>query len=177
MSELRCPGCGAPLDGAHGNRKWCSERCRKQTAYGGTCKTCGARTNGSNGLGTASDTCNVCALQRRHEGRRWTPETIVAAMQRWATRHGRQPTAPDWRKAGEDYPAASTVQYEFDGSWDAAVLAAGFESQKPQKGISRDEVVRLYCSGLSAVSVARALDVHVNTVYWHLRRTRERVAA
>ena len=45
-----CSGCGSELKGT-GRAKWCSERCRKQTLYGGVCVDCGAQTSGSEGNG------------------------------------------------------------------------------------------------------------------------------
>lgn len=68
MSEKReCQGCGADLSGTHKKRKWCSEGCRRQTLYSGTCKHCGASTNGYHGPGTASDACIDCSRERNKE--------------------------------------------------------------------------------------------------------------
>lgn len=59
-----CHGCGTelpPVSRAVHNRKWCSERCRKQTLYGGTCIDCGAPTGGSDGRSpNASKRCVPC---------------------------------------------------------------------------------------------------------------------
>lgn len=73
--------------------------------------------------------------------RRWTRETMIAAIQRFATRYGRPPGAADfnpamvraaghdWRAerfyADADYPTVPSVAREF-GSWADAVEAAGF---------------------------------------------------
>jgi hypothetical protein len=56
----------------------------------------------------------------------WTPETIVAALQRWAQVNGRPPTQHDWRNRHPDrmHPSASVAANHF-GSWSAALRAAG----------------------------------------------------
>lgn len=63
-----CRGCGAtlpPKTHQGRDRIWCSDRCRKQTLYGGTCIDCGAPTNGSDGRGAnASKRCNRCSSAR-----------------------------------------------------------------------------------------------------------------
>lgn len=141
-------------------------RARKDS-YRGTCRRCGAPTDGSNGPDAAPDECMSCARQRRHDERRWTPETIPAAMRRWAVRHGRQPKALDWENAGDDYPSSSTVVREM--GWDAAIIAAGFPSQSRFKGVDRDEVVRLYTEEqIGCELIAERLGVSPHAVLWHL---------
>lgn len=117
-------------------------KCRAvKERYRGTCATCGAPTNGSNGPGTASDTCGNCSLTRQHDTRLWTPATVVEAIQAFARRYGRPPTATDfhpatarhlgheWRAerfyADGHYPSATTVIGECS-SWADAIEAAGF---------------------------------------------------
>ena|ERR1700684_1969033 len=63
-----CAGCGeriSPLS------KWCSERCRRTTLYGGTCEVCGARTHGNDGPARAPDRC------REHPKPRGRPTASV----------------------------------------------------------------------------------------------------
>jgi len=67
VKERTCLGCGADLTGTHGNRKWCSEHCRRTTLYGGTCEKCGARTDGSNGRAKVPKICLRCHRQRHAE--------------------------------------------------------------------------------------------------------------
>jgi hypothetical protein len=75
-----CQGCGktGPLTNPHDRRrKWCSDRCRKQTLYGGTCIDCGAPTNGSDGRGPhAAERCVSCAaaINGTRLRARWEPE-------------------------------------------------------------------------------------------------------
>lgn len=69
-----CAGCGTAIE--QPRRKWCSDRCRKRTLYGGTCKLCGAVTNGYDGPGTAADICIDC-----HEAR--NAERNAEIIERW----------------------------------------------------------------------------------------------
>jgi hypothetical protein len=188
-----CKGCGVelPPNKAPGQaRKWCSGRCRKQTLYAGACVDCGAPTNGYDGPGKASERCVPCRKRFDHENRQWTPETIVAAIQRWADEHGGvPPTASDWNNTlsrqlgrgphGDDYPSASVVQHEF-GTWSAAIKAAGFDAFTPGR-YGREgedpaiiaETVALYRQGLSAQRVGELLDVTGTTVLYRLRKAGE----
>lgn len=62
---------------------------------------------------------------------KWTPDTIVAAIQQWAADHdGQPPTVSQWMRAGNGHPACSTV-HERVGSFSAALKLAGFEP-RPQ---------------------------------------------
>lgn len=54
----------------------------------------------------------------------WTPQSIIAALQAWTEKHGRPPTADQWRKATIVNPAHKTVHSMF-GSFEAARRAAG----------------------------------------------------
>ena len=59
-----CGNCGKSLEGAHGRRKWCCDRCRKIANYSGTCIDCGARTEGTaSGYVRASVRCDPCARE------------------------------------------------------------------------------------------------------------------
>lgn len=134
MTETLCEGCETPIaQPRFGRRKWCSDRCRKATLYGGTCIDCGARTDGSNGPGGAPERCIVCAGRARVV---WTREAILAAIRQWAEQHGQPPAATDWNatlaryfyrpERPAEYPSVDTVQREF-GSWNAGIAAAGFD--------------------------------------------------
>ena len=73
---------------------------------------------------------------RRSSGRRpsavtrWPPPRVVERLQAWAHEHGRPPTLEEWRRAGARHPSAATVRRLF-GSWNAALVAAGFEKRPP----------------------------------------------
>lgn len=143
-TQRTCSGCGADLTGTHGKRKWCSERCRRNTMYAGTCEGCGAPTNGSNGRSKAPTHCRDCAPEAN---RIWTEETILAAMHEWYRLFGRPPSMLDWNLALAAYkklpnlsarrerfgrgrfPTANSVLNRF-GTWRAALAAAGFEVRK-----------------------------------------------
>lgn len=58
----------------------------------------------------------------RAERTRWSPEKILAAMQRYADEHGRLPSHEDWntKGPGSPWPAPGTVQLHF-GSWSSAI--------------------------------------------------------
>jgi hypothetical protein len=62
---MNCAGCGDPLPPQKRGRprKWCSQRCRRDTLYSGACVDCGARTSGNNGRAKAPERCLAC----RHE--------------------------------------------------------------------------------------------------------------
>lgn len=96
------------------------QRARRRR-YQGTCETCGAATDGSNGRAKAPRFC------REHtQTAVWTRDKVIAAIRRFATTHGRPPTATDWHSRCESgYPATSTVRRVF-GSWADGIEAAGF---------------------------------------------------
>lgn len=66
----------------------------------------------------------------RGDGLVWTHETILYALELWARRHGRPPSARDWNRAGEDHPSRQTVQRVF-GRWNRAIHAAGYRPRQP----------------------------------------------
>lgn len=125
---MTCAGCGTRIQPtcAHDHRrKWCSDRCRKRALYSGTCETCGGRTY--SGDAVPPTRCLECANAAAHAERFWTPETVVAAIRRYADEHdGAAPSANEWLAVSKpDYaPHVSVVQREC-GSWSAAIAAAG----------------------------------------------------
>lgn len=149
---LPCEGCGTPVQqNPRGRRtKWCSNRCRKQTLYTGTCVDCGERT-GYSGTSTPSDRCIPCAAKLSGAAKKvWTREAIIAAIQAWAREYGDHPAIPDWSPRNardlndearaqrylertEEWPGVTTVIREF-GSWNAGMAAAGFEPRATNGG-------------------------------------------
>ncbi len=117
-----------------------SRQQERRRSYQGACVDCGAATDGSNGLASAPVRCHPCYSKTRT---RWTRERLVEAIQDFAARYGRPPSAPDWnpshtRRMGQTeraerfyvdgcWPHLATVQSVF-GSWSAAIRAAGFPS-------------------------------------------------
>lgn len=98
------------------------QRGRRQR-YQGTCETCGAPTDGSNGRDNAPRFCADCAPDAH---RVWTRDTLIAEIRRFACDHGRAPTANEWRGPNRSgYPSATSVQEVF-GSWANGIEAAGF---------------------------------------------------
>lgn len=108
-------------------------KARKQS-YAGECVECGAPTNGSDGHAKAPKRCSECSHRYQHEQARWTPETVVAAIRRFAAEHGRPPAATAWFRPvgvrGAEYPSTNTV-LNVCGSWSAAIAAAGFTPRRP----------------------------------------------
>jgi hypothetical protein len=82
-----CQGCGKSLAGAHGGRRWCSERCRKMTLYSQPCPRCGAPMNGSDGLGPdAPVLCKYCNGDRLADENRAKAAAFLAEVEAlWAT--------------------------------------------------------------------------------------------
>lgn len=178
-----CQGCGAPLpeQTAGRYRKWCSQKCRKNTSYGGTCADCG-RPTAYNPDGP-SKRCKGCDDRMRNVVAR---RSAVDAIKRFAERYGRPPTATDFNAAlspetfyrDADYPHLSVVQSLF-GSWNDAIAAAGFVPRPKGVGGRRyvgdqpgaaDEAVTLYRSGLSSRVVAAEMGCSANFV---LRKARD----
>lgn len=156
MTARTCaaPDCDISLEGCHGKRKWCSDRCRKRTLYSGECVDCGRRTEGiASGLERESKRCRGCST--RH-ARKVAREGYIESIREWAELYGEPPTAADWHIApsqlakmhpdrrrealarhsnGRSWPYSSGV-VQFFGSWNAALLAAGFTPLSP--GSRRD---------------------------------------
>jgi len=90
-----------------------------------------------NGRGkkTVSEICSLCAS---YEGRKWGRESIIRAIQQWATKYGRPPRASDWIGSAADHPSASSVYADgrHFSCWADAIEAAGFE--RPLCGIYGD---------------------------------------
>jgi len=166
-----CGGCGKPIPG---NRMWCSNRCRRNTLYGGTCIDCGAPTSGANGPLEAAPRCKPCALEAR---RVWTRELLVAALQRWADDHGGvPPTSTDAVGADPSVLPSLRVFQRMFGSWRAGILAAGFDAYKPgycgrpgEYEEIRLEAASLYQSGMTAAEVGEVMGVSGHTVLNYLK--------
>ena len=78
--------------------------------------------------------------------RRWTRETIIAKILEWNDRYGEPPCSADWNpslarwRAQEwraeryregEWPSTNAAKRPFDGSFDAALRAAGLEPRRP----------------------------------------------
>lgn len=99
--------------------------------------------------------CVACACRHRTF---WTPERIIDRIQEWAVVYGEPPAVNDWRAwqaenilhdpvraarfraAGGYWPAARTV-FDVFPSWNAALVAAGFEP-RPAHGGGGNELRR-----------------------------------
>lgn len=112
-----------------------SKQRARHARYRGRCRDCGAPTSGANGRGNAPDRCQRCANTAR---RRWTPETVIAALHRWTTLYGEQPSARDWNPSLSTCPERLTVEFprtqsviDVFGSWTAGINAAGLTPMQP----------------------------------------------
>lgn len=127
-----CAGCDTQLPPTKRGgrpRKWCSERCRKNS-YDLVCVDCGGRVDGTTPGKIPNRDEPVCGQCAPAHYRVWTPDAILLAIQEWADEHGGiPPSASAWyceRSHNEGVPAVSYVQRVF-GSWNKAIVAAGYE--------------------------------------------------
>lgn len=149
-------------------------RARKER-YAFPCVECGAKTN-PGGTDRGTGMCDSCA---RKASKVWTPEAITTAVKRWADEHGGvPPTASQWQKGGEYWPANATVVATV--GWRNAILAAGFDAfesghygRDGEYPEALEETVRLYRSGLSIEGVAREMGLAAQTVLNRLKRANE----
>lgn len=67
----------------------------------------------------------------------WTPQEIINAITGWYQEHDNQlPSERAWRKAAHGHPSSATVRKVFS-SWNAAIMAAGFEPRPFRDGSQR----------------------------------------
>lgn len=111
-------------------RKWAAERGCSPTAEdwlraerGHPGKTIVYRRYGS-----WSRFLSTCGLPQRRAGG-WTRDRIVFAFTRFRFEHGRLPRHTDWTYERDGYPNRYQVEALF-GSWNGAVIAAGYEPLK-----------------------------------------------
>lgn len=147
-----CDGCGGPLAAnvAPGPaRRWCSERCRKATLYGGRCTICGDPTDGSQGPARAEACCRRCYETVSNEITRWR---LLLEAERWRVLTTRWPLASDWNlhsNRGELYglleryhrltgpwPHPATVARSF-GSWAQFHATLGHEPRPGGRGTAK----------------------------------------
>jgi transposase len=132
-----------------------SRQRERRKRYQGTCKHCGAATDGSNGKAAAPDVCARClpfdpdwlaAITY------WTSERIIEAIRYWNVKYGEPPAVADWRphrsrtmndsaraaRSEREHAAgkvpSSTHVYKRFPSWNAALEAAGFTPRAPYGG-------------------------------------------
>lgn len=127
----------------------------RRKRYQGTCKHCGAATDGSNGKRAAPDVCLRCLPTDPDwlaAMTYWTPERIIEAIRYWNAKYGEPPAVADWdtllprrmhdperaarykreQEAGK-VPSCRVVYNKFP-SWNAAIQAAGFEPRAAHGG-------------------------------------------
>ncbi len=136
-----------------------ADRERKRR-YAGSCHECGKPTDGSMGPGRAPKVCRDCL--------EWPDDAVVLAMQEWAASHGGvPPTCTEWRAAGADHPAVSTI--EGRGKWSDLLLRAGFSLRCDRRPETQAEVERLLREGFTAREVADCFGWSVRNVHARLR--------
>jgi hypothetical protein len=153
---VHCRGCGIPVlnFGGSRSREWCSEQCRCLNSYGGVCVDCGGATTGR-GAGRAFARCTTCAGIFR---RWWTQERLLEEGRRLVRILDRRPTASDLNPAvirdsqrrertyellaeSGPWPDVGTIQQRF-GSWNAFVVALGYEPRRPGAAGGRPNYLR-----------------------------------
>jgi hypothetical protein len=113
----------------------------RKSLYGGRCVDCGRKTSHGNARYPGPcKRCRDCRVACKHANKKWTTESVVAAIHRFAAEHGRPPTASEWMVAdpARGYPPASSV-HEANGNnpsapfryWADAIVAAGFPRPRP----------------------------------------------
>lgn len=99
----------------------------------------------------------------------WTRESIVAAIQRWATEHdGAPPKYRDWKAAnrpdGNRWPSQKVIASRF-GTFSEALHAAGFETKVTQHDPElRERALLLGDTTLGVFEIARHLGLPPTTV-------------
>lgn len=146
-----CEGCGKTdtyeSTGRGRRRKWCSERCRKNS-YSMPCQRCGAPMTGCNGRGpNAPVTCKSCAASisadpgvRRElwAGRvgavTFTDDDLVDAVTRATDHLGHVPTCNEYRALGWA-PSYATITQRI--GWNEALTRAGLPTRTAhrQRGV------------------------------------------
>jgi hypothetical protein len=116
----------------------------RMDGYRGVCADCGGPTTGSEGPSATPERCNACARALQHAEAKWTRETVIDAIRRFAAMHGRPPLADEWIHADpvNGYPPRSAVYgnggkgkgawHQPFARWADAIEAAGFE--RPRRG-------------------------------------------
>lgn len=173
-------GCNNPITQPPSGRrrKWCSEKCRRNTCYVRFCLDCNARLSSSDGNGpNAPVRCHACASARKKV---WTPDAIIAAIRRWADEHGGvPPTATDWITRGDSYHPPTSAVIQTMG-WANAIRAAGYDAFETGK-YGRDgeypeviaEAVDLYRSGLTLAQVGERQGASVHAIAYRLEKAGE----
>lgn len=154
----RCHGCRVEIPPSRGGpaRKWCSDRCRKETLYSVACRECGARVKYT---GRRRDICAQCSDAHRdtYEGKvrhsastrgtkGYTDDELRAAL--WSVAQDGRVTVHMYRAFYEGregtMPTSQAFAYRH-GSWSAAVKAYGL-----QPGIARRTYRRIPNEKLAA---------------------------
>lgn len=161
-----------------------ANRLRKKR-YHGTCVDCGGTTSYGKGQGP-SVRCQACRVIYVGKHPMWTREKVVAAMQRWAREHGgRPPTATEWVRRGDYWPAATSIYDKTQSrhapfnSWNEAIAAAGFTPRHTSPGPggrvwSLDEAARLRKTGLPDTEIGRRLGVSASAIWQGLGPRKEK---
>lgn len=131
------------------------DRARK-ASYAGVCVDCGGPTCGSGGKDNRSKRCSDChknylkSAEYAAEHTTWSKERIIEAIRWWTEEHGDPPSVTDWnpyelsskfggmpraryaRKLFQEgkVPWFTSVIRQF-GSWNNAIVAAGYTPRKP----------------------------------------------
>lgn len=157
-------------------------RARKQS-YRGVCVRCGGPTSGDRGPSNPHERCRSCSVEAQRAKTIWTREAIVFAIREWASKHdGVPPAVSDSlrvRALGDrSLPPGSLTQRRF-GSWNAAIIAAGFEPHAlgPVGGFTqlspeqREAAAQRFADGEPAARIAADFGCAPGTILKWARRT------
>ncbi len=160
MSGGTCAGCGTSISASRGGRprKWCGERCRKDS-YAGTCIQCGGRTDGTRGSVRAT-VCRSCI--------NWARDSCLLAVAEFFAEHDRPPTCTDTRTV-KSLPDESAAARLF-GSWCEMIVAAGLPLVVDRRSETQAEIESLALAGVRAEEIAAKFGCTAQNVYLRLRR-------
>lgn len=139
----RCPHCGllepvwtkaAIVDAI---RRWTDEHGEAPHSRGWKSRVPGYPTSGTvrerfGSFAAALEAAGVEPRRRVNASGEWTREEVVEAIYRWAFLHGEIPQARDWVTSVDGFPTESWVRKLF-GTWNAAIVAAGYEPRFPRR--------------------------------------------
>lgn len=146
----------------------------RRDKYTGTCSGCGGRTNNGGAASGPPAICKACSQPE------WTADSILLAFREWGDSHGGvPPRCVDARIDGNGHgtlPYESSVKRHF-GSWNAGLLAAGFEAlhcdRRPETQEAIETAIR---SGERITAIADRYGVTVQAIYQRARYRGSRVS-
>lgn len=161
------------------HRKWCTERCRKRTLYGGICIDCGNPCDGASRR-KKSVRCKRCAPAAQEK--KWSLDECQQAVVAWTEQHGRPPAAED-TKHEPTLPTWNVAAIREAGGWRQWMIEIGLKSPDDRSGAGRGpysvteedvrQAIESYRAHGSAQAAATVLNVSAATVRGRMRKSLE----